>query len=251
MKAISDAGLEAYQADATNPMDLSGLPTADAVVYAASASGEDGARETYVDGLETVLDHYDDRRSPPSRFVYTSSTGVYGDHGGAWVDESTEIQPTTERQETLVAAERIALERGTDRMRRVVVRFGGLYGPGRSPVERYLEGPVSPGHVNLVHRDDAAGAVAHLLTEGAVAEDIVNVVDDEPVSRPTLANWIADRFDRDPPAIVPLVDRNLSPARRRRLGTDKRVANDRLHDLGYEFAYPTFRTGFVDGLSEE
>jgi nucleoside-diphosphate-sugar epimerase len=250
LQAVSDAGLEAVHADATNPTDLLTLPSVDVVVYAASAGAGSSARETYVEGLQTVIDHYGNRRDPPDRFVYTSSTGVYGDHGGAWVDEETPLDPMTDRERTLVEAERIAREHGNSGIDRTVVRFGGLYGPGRSPVARYLDGPISPGYTNFVHRDDAAGAVAHLLTDDVGRNTVVNVVDDEPQSRPDLA----DRFSRlagvETPAVVPLEERDLPPGRRERLAANKRVSNERLHALGYELRYPTVVDGVRDGLDD-
>jgi len=248
--AVADAGLEAVHADATDPNDLFALPSADVVVYAASAGADDeSARETYVEGLRTVIEHFGSLQSPPRHLVYTSSTGVYGDHDGAWVDEETPLEPASERQRILLEAESIALEHGTPDIERTVVRFGGLYGPGRSPVDRYLEGPVSPGYVNLVHRDDAAGAIAHLL-EADRGAGVVNVVDDEPVDRTDLAAWIAEASGEPVPPTVPLDERDLSAARRRRLSANKRVSNATLTDRGYKLTYPTFRQGLTDGLAD-
>jgi nucleoside-diphosphate-sugar epimerase len=100
----------------------------------------------------------------------------------------------------------------------------------------------------MVHRDDAAGAVAHLLETGRGEGDVVNVVDDEPVSKWAFADWLADQCGRDPPEKRTieqrLVEGDLSDPAERRLRTSKRVGNDRLHDLGYEFAYPTYREGY-------
>ncbi|MFW6458755.1 MAG: NAD(P)H-binding protein [Halodesulfurarchaeum sp.] len=248
LDAVTEAGLEAVHGDASNPTDLLSLPSADAIVYAASARGGASARETYVDALETVVDHFGNRRSEPDQLVYTSSTGVYGDHGGDWVDEETPLRPTTDRERTLVEAERVALEAGTPAIDRTVLRFGGIYGPGRSPVERYLEGPVSPGYGNFVHRDDAAGGIAHVLTSDAEFPSVLNVVDDEPMERPALARWIADRQGVEPPEIVPLEDRDLSQSRRERLAANKRVSNARLHEAGYSLRYPTVEDGIRDGL---
>lgn len=248
LQDVSDAGLEAVHADATNPTDLFTLPSVDVVVYAASAGGESSARETYVDGLETVIDHFGDRRDRPERFIYTSSTGVYGDHGGEWVDEETQLEPATDRERTLVEAERVAREHGNSGIDRTVVRFGGLYGPGRSPVDRYLAGPISPGYTNFVHRDDAAGAIGHFLREDVGRNTVVNVVDDEPQFRPDLADRFATLEGVDPPAVVALEARDLPPGRRDRLAANKRVSNERLHALGYDLRYPTVADGVRDGL---
>ncbi len=100
-EAIKDAGLTAHQADLTDSGDLDGLPDADWVIFAASSGGRgaEAAREIYVDALGNAIDDYGSRASPPERFVYTSSTGVYGDHDGEWVDEKTPLEPTTEKTE--------------------------------------------------------------------------------------------------------------------------------------------------------
>ncbi|MGM0371789.1 MAG: SDR family oxidoreductase [Halobacteriota archaeon] len=248
LDAITEAGLEAVHGDASNATDLLSLPSADVVVYAASARGGTDARETYVDALEMVIDHFGGRRSEPDQLVYTSSTGVYGDRGGDWVDEETPLRPTTDRERTLIEAERIALEAGNPAIDRTVLRFGGIYGPGRSPVDRYLEGPVSPGYGNFVHRDDAAGAIAYLLTTATESPSVLNVVDDQPMERPALARWIADNQGVEPPEIVPLEERELSQSRRERLAANKRVSNARLHETGYDLRYSTVEDGIRSGL---
>jgi nucleoside-diphosphate-sugar epimerase len=239
LAAVEAAGLDAVRADVTDADSLAAVPAADHLVFAASAGGRgvDPARETYLRGLETVQDHFAARADPPDRLVYTGSTGVYGDHGGDWVDEATDPAPDSERGEVLLAAERAALDGPLDG---TVARFAGLYGPDRSRPDRYLDGPVPPGWLNLLHRDDAAGAVAHLLAADVARDEVVLVVDDEPVRRPDLAAWLADQLGREPPATG-------GQARR---GADKRCSNDRLRDLGYEFVYPTFREGYGELLAE-
>jgi len=104
--------VDAVRADATDPASLDALPEADTVVFAASSGGRGAAaaREVYVDGLRNVIEAYGSRVETPDRLIYTSSTGVYGDHDGAWVDEETPIEPTTDKTRVLAAAERIALE---------------------------------------------------------------------------------------------------------------------------------------------
>jgi nucleoside-diphosphate-sugar epimerase len=249
--AIESAGFEAVRADVTDAEALGTVPDADAVVFAASSGGRgaEAAREVYVDGLETAIEQFCGRADPPDRVVYTSSTGVYGDHDGAWVDEETQIEPTTEKTEVLAEAERIArelpAEYGVDG---TVARYAGLYGPERYRLERYVEGPVTEGYLNMVHRDDAAGAVRYLLTEDLARDAVVNVVDDEPVSKWEFADWLAAECGHPAPEKRTIAERlaaeDLSATVERRLRTSKRVSNDRLRSLGYEFAYPTFREGY-------
>ena len=251
LAAIEAAGIEAVQADLTDPDDLAGVPDADAVVFAASSGGRDAdaAREVYVDGLRTAIDAFGTRDSPPDRLVYTSSTGVYGDHGGDWVDESTPLDPTTEKTKVLAEAERIAREEASEYdIDGTVARFAGLYGPDRYRLSRYVGGPVTEGYLNMVHRDDAAGAVRHCLVEDCARDEVVLVVDDEPVSKWEFADWLAAQCgEPEPPKRTKeerLEDPDLSEAAQRRILTSKRCSNDRLHELGYDFVYTTYREGY-------
>jgi len=250
VERIEATGAQAVQADVTDPDALAAVPDVDAVVFAASSGGRgaEAAREVYVEGLRTAVDHFCEREDPPGRLVYTSSTGVYGDHDGDWVDEGTPIEPTTPKTEVLAEAERIALDRPTDDCDGTVARFAGLYGPERYRLERYVEGPVTEGYLNMVHRDDAAGAVAYLLETGRGRGEAVNVVDDEPVAKHAFADWLAAECGRDSPAKRTVEERlaegDLSDPAERRLRTSKRVANVRLRELDYEFAFPTYREGY-------
>jgi nucleoside-diphosphate-sugar epimerase len=198
------------------------------------------------------LDAFASREDSPERYVYTSSTGVYGDHGGDWVDETTPLDPTTEKTEVLAEAERVARDGASERgIEGQVARFAGLYGPDRYRLKRYLEGPVTAGYLNMVHRDDAAGAVRFLLEE-AVEDEVVVVVDDEPVEKHAFADWLADECGVERPEKRTKQERlaagDLSAAAERRILTSKRCSNARLRELGYEFAYPTFREGYRDAI---
>ncbi|MDH5021675.1 SDR family oxidoreductase [Halobacterium rubrum] len=249
LTAVRETGAEAVQADVTDADSLAAVPDVDAVVFAASSGGRgaEAAREVYVDGLRTAVEHFGTRADTPDQFVYTSSTGVYGDHDGGWVEEATPLDPTTEKTEVLVDAERVALDEApVYGMDPTVVRFAGLYGPDRYRLLRYLEGPVTEGYLNMVHRDDAAGVVRFALA--AVDEDVLLAVDDEPVDKWTFADWLADEAGVDHPEKQTVEERieagDLSTPAERRLRTRKRCSNDRLRELGYEFAYPTFREGY-------
>ncbi|MDF9745661.1 SDR family oxidoreductase [Natrinema salsiterrestre] len=255
IERIESAGFDGVRADITDGEALAAVPDVDAIVFAASSGGRGAAaaREVYVDGLRTAIEAFGDRENAPDRLVYTSSTGVHGDHDGDWVDEETPLEPTTEKTEVLVEAERIALEHperyGFDG---TVARYAGLYGPDRYRLERYLEGPVTEGYLNMVHRDDAAGAVRYLLEEDLARGEVVQVVDDEPVSKWEFADWLADECDVErPPKRTKserLADGDLSEAGRRRILTSKRCSNEKLRALGYEFASPTFREGYRDAI---
>lgn len=247
LDAVRAAGATPIRADVTDPETLSAIPDVDVVVFAASSGGRDAAaaRRTFVEGLEAVVADFAGRADPPAQLLYTSSTGVYGDHGGAWVDETTPPEPDSDRGRALLEAESIVRALAPSRgLPGTVARFAGLYGPGRYRLDRYLEGPVEPGYLNLVHRADAAGAVAHLLEDPPDAT-LVTVVDDEPVERWELARWLADQCGRTPPERLPPDAASGGRA------TGKRCSNDRLRRLGYTFEFPTFRAGYADGIRDE
>ena len=252
---IEAAGFDAIRADITDSDALGAVPDADWVVFAASSGGRgaDAAREIYIDGQRTAIDHFGGRDDAPDRYVYTSSTGVYGDHGGDWVDEQTPLDPETEKTEMLAEAERVALERpATFGIGGTVTRYGGLYGPDRYRLSRYLEGPVTAGYLNMVHRDDAAGSVAHLLADNHARDEVVVVVDDEPIEKWAFADWLAERCGVPSPPKQTVEERleksDLSETARRRIRTNKRCSNEKLRELDYEFSYPTFRDGYAAAI---
>ena len=254
--AIERAGLDAVQADITSSEDLDVVPDVDVLVFAASSGGRDAnaAREIYIEGLRTVVEHFGARENPPDRLVYTSSTGVYGDHDGDWVDETTPIEPTTEKTKVLAKAERIALE-VTDEygIAGTVARFAGLYGPERYRLDRYLSGPVTEGYLNMVHRDDAAGAIRFLIEANAACGEAVLVVDDEPVEKWEFADWLAEECGRKlsekRTKAERLAEDDLSEPARRRIETSKRCSNAKLRGLGYEHTYPTYREGYREAIN--
>jgi len=137
----------------------------DAVIYAVAASGfdEDAYRAAYVDGLDAALTAL---AEPPARLLFASSTSVYGQQDGAWVDESSAAEPIGFSGAVMLDAERLAGERQPGA---TVVRFGGIYGPGRTRlIDRVrgghaIAGPNAPFR-NRIHRDDCAGVFHHLLT---------------------------------------------------------------------------------------
>jgi nucleoside-diphosphate-sugar epimerase len=256
IEAIRDAGFRAVRADVTDRDALADVPDVDAVVFAASSGGRgaEAAREIYVDGLAGAIDHFADRERPPERLLYTSSTGVYGDHGGDWVDETTPIAPTTPKTQVLADAETVARERGRDAgMTPTVVRLAGLYGPDRYRIDRFLDRPVTEGWSNLLHRDDAAG-ICRFLLERTVPPELVLAVDDEPVSKWALADWLAAETGSPRPpkrtAHERLHEGDHGERTRRRLLTSKRCANDRLRRLGYHLDRPTFRSGYAAAIND-
>ena len=124
-----------------------------------------------------------------------------------------------------------------------------MTGPSRYRLDRYLEGPVTEGYLNMIHRDDAAGVVRFMLE--STDEDLLLAVDDEPVDKWTFADWLADECGVERPPKRTKAERledDVSEAARRRILTSKRCSNGRLRELGYEFRHPTYREGYRSAI---
>jgi nucleoside-diphosphate-sugar epimerase len=241
-EAPAPAGARAIRADLLDVDRLRDLPSRiEVVFYTASAGGGDDRayRGAYVDGLRYLLAALDGH--PIRRFLFASSTGVYAQSGGVWVDEDSPAEPEHFSGRRLLEGERLLLRA---RFAASVVRLAGIYGPGRSRlVERVRRGEaVIPGgasvYANRIHRDDCAGALRHVMTLESPAPLYV-AADHEPADLGTVLRWIAQRLGVPPPR----VDAAATGARYGRT-SNKRVRNGRLLASGYRFRYPTFREGY-------
>ena len=187
---------------------------------------------------------------PRLRWIgYLSTVGVYGDHGGGWVDETSELKPVSQRSRERVAAEAAwqaaATERGTPL---AVLRLSGIYGPGRNTFENLKAGRarrlVKPGQVfNRIHVADIAGALG-LMARNEIA-GVFNVTDDEPAPPQDVVAHAAKLGGFPLPPEVDFETADLTPMARSFYGENKRVVNHRLKSLGYEFIFPTFREGLA------
>jgi nucleoside-diphosphate-sugar epimerase len=247
---IAQLGIEPVIADVLRPETLDRLPAADRVFYAVGFDRSAGAamRDVYVDGLQIVLD-----RLPNSvrRFVHASSTGVYGQTGGEWVDEDSTTEPQHESGRVVLEAEGRVRE-WTDRRKlsAVILRFAGLYGPGRivrrSMLERAEPIPGDPEKfLNLVHIDDAARAAAAALDADA-PEPIYLVADDRPVTRREYYLVAARTIGAPEPRFEAPRPGSIESGRD---ATNKRIANRRMKTgLGVVLRYPDITTGLADSL---
>lgn len=179
---------------------------------------------------------------------YLSTVGVYGDHHGAWVGETSECRPVSHRSVLRVAAEQDWLAFGRERGVAVaVLRLSGIYGPGRNAFVNLAKGTarrlVKPGQVfNRIHVADIAGALKH-LSEGATG-GIFNVTDDEPAPPQDVVAYAAGIMGIDPPPEIPFETAQLSPMARSFYGENKRVSNAAIKGAGYGFAFPDYRVAF-------
>ena len=242
------APLRAVPLDVTDRAEIERtIPDVDVVVYAVAAGSRDeGAyRRAYTDGVAALLDVLEERAQPPRRVFFVSSTSVYGERGGAWIDETTPLAPRGFAGESLVAGERRTL---ASSIPATVVRFAGIYGPGRGwMIERARAGARCAGDpakfTNRIHRDDCAGVLAHLIGCAQVDDAYIGV-DDAPVEECEVLEWLAARLGAPAP-------RRLRAAAGAAPAAGKRCSNARLRASGYRFLYPTWREGYAAVLAGE
>lgn len=184
--------------------------------------------------------------------VYLSTIGVYGDHGGAWIDEATPARPSSERGRARLAVEDAWLALGAGSGKSVaVLRLAGIYGPGRNALDDLRAGEArridKPGQVfNRIHVSDIGRAIDRAFAHGG--SGVWNVTDDEPAPAPVVVAYAAGLMGTEPPPIVPFARADLSPMARSFYGANRRVSNRALkRELGATLAYPTYREG-LDAL---
>lgn len=201
-------------------------------------------------GDPVLLDHASDIASSRGlqSIVYLSTVGVYGDHGGAWVDETTEPRPVSTRSVARLATENAwrNLADGAGKPL-AVLRLSGIYGPGQNALVNLAEGTarrlVKPGQVfNRIHVEDIAAAISAAF--GKAADGVFNVTDDEPAPPQDVVVFAAALLGVEPPPETPFATAQLTPMARSFYGENKRVRNERLKSvLGVRLAYPSYREG--------
>jgi nucleoside-diphosphate-sugar epimerase len=226
----------------------------DIVVYAAAADRPDprAYRSAYVDGLRNLLDTLQNAAQRVRRIFFTSSTAVYAQGKGQWVDEESPCEPTHFTGRLLLEGECLLSEGPFSAS---IVRLGGLYGPGRARlIEQVRSGRFSlpslaPRYTNRIHRDDAAGALHHLIElelDNRPLRDLYLGVDHEPADQRTVEAWLAEQLGGGI-ASTPSEETSRGKGRDGARGDargNKRCRNDRLVRSGYRFVYPTFREGY-------
>jgi nucleoside-diphosphate-sugar epimerase len=191
---------------------------------------------------------------------YLSTTGVYGDRQGEWVDESSPLLPSTERGARRLAAEGDWLSlREEHPIGLHIFRLAGIYGPGRNQLLSILDGSakrvIKPGQVfSRIHAEDIAGVLLASMARpnpGAA----YNVCDDEPCPPQDVVAYAASLLGRDMPPAIPFDEATLSPMARSFYAESKRVLNHRIkQELGYKLLYPSYREGLsalLEGLKHE
>lgn len=220
-------GQRSLRADLTSGEGLARLPRqVEALVFCAAPDQRDeGAyRALYLDGLRRLLD-----ACGASRVVFVSSTAVYGQDAGQWVDEDTPPDPPAFNGRVLLAAERaLAPHPGG-----IALRLSGLYGPGREMMLRKARagGPGRPHWTNRLHVDDAASALSHLIDRSATEACYVGS-DDLPALEADVLDWL--RAQQDLPAVAAATG----------TATGRRLRNARLRASGWSPQFPDYRAGY-------
>jgi nucleoside-diphosphate-sugar epimerase len=236
--AMDTDGIQWLRGDLTRPDSLRALPGGiTQLVYLPTPDRRDEAayRAVFVDGLRHLLDALD--TTPLRRVLLVSSTAVYGDHAGDWVDESTPSAPPGFNGRVLIEAEQSL---AAQPVKSIILRLAGLYGPGRLQLpERIRSGqataPRAKTHwANRIHVDDAAAAVAHLLELSDPLPLYVGA-DNTPLPLDVLydhvARWVG---------VPPVADGAPPPG----IGS-KRLSNARLRDSGFVLRWPDSRDGYA------
>lgn len=240
-------GLTPVSADLSAPLPPGALPDfLDAVVYTAAATerSDAGYRAAYVQGVY----HLQRALGSPTRFLFVSSTSVYGQTTGEWVDEASPTQPAGFNGARVLEAERLVHAHPAPS---TCVRFGGIYGPKRTRlIRQVLEGSATlkpdaaegvPLFTNRIHRSDCISVLRFLL-DRPEAPPVLLGVDSDPAPFNDVLEWLARRCRRPSP---PMADSpRVSP------GQNKRCSNQRLRDLGYALHYPSFRDGYGEILDD-
>ena len=181
---------------------------------------------------------------------YMSTTSVYGDKKGEWVTEDTELKPNLERSISRVAAENSWIKLGENLLiKTVIFRLAGIYGPGRSLVDRLMKDEDvyivdKPAHLfNRIHVDDIVGAIEMAISSKSEAK-IFNLSDDLPAKQLDVAKFAANLLKRKSPQTVSLESDLVSEMARSFYKEEKKVSNTRLKDeLGYKLVFPSFKEG--------
>lgn len=241
------AAIHAIEADMAKGISFPDLPLdLDHVIYCAAAGerSEVRYRQTYVDGLNNLLQKLNQQLNKSIRIIFVSSTAVYAQHQGEWVNESSETNPGSFSGQILLEAEQILASSGYPH---TIVRLGGIYGLGRAHfINQVKNGELSineqyPQYTNRIHSEDCAGVLQHIM-QLDTPDTCYVAVDNAPVNRAEVADWLATQLKVAKPLRDPLGEIPKSQ--------NKRCKNTRLIESGYRFQFPSYQEGYRAVLVE-
>ena len=244
---LESLGIQPVIADVTQPDTLSELPKIDTLLFAVGMdrSQYSDIREVYVHGLKNVLAKI---CAETSHLIYISSTGVYGDFGGQWIDESAPTEPTREGGKACLEAEQLIANSRFGNVS-TILRFAGIYGPGRVPTQAVIESQQwkklsACGYLNLIHVDDGARIIEMVAAEPPESQTYL-VSDGHPPLRREYYEFIAKHFGITE---LPWKEAETVPASSRS-ANNKRIANKKLlNRYAFEFEYPDYKSGLTEAL---
>jgi nucleoside-diphosphate-sugar epimerase len=250
MAALREAGFSTVLFDRDHPVDATALHGATHLLVSVSPDAA---------GDPVLAFHGDDIAAMLGLcwLGYLSTTGVYGDRGGGWVDETAELRPTGERGRRRVAAEAGWLDLWRAHGSPVhIFRLAGIYGPGRSALDALRAGTArridKPGQVfSRIHVEDLASVLLASI-ERPRPGAVYNVCGDDPAPPEMVVAYAAQLLGKPPPPLVPLDAAGLSPMARSFYDDNKRVSNQLIKtELGVRLRYPDFRAGLAAILADE
>lgn len=241
---LISAGGISIKADLKNSDSLADLPDTHYIFTCAAPGKNQKYSDIYVDGTRNVIKELKRRSySKLRKSVLVSSTGIWGNHFGQWVDEKTPPSYSDEKSSVLTEYEKLWLSSG---LPVTVARLAGIYGPERHrifKISEHIQNHVSQSdrYVNLIHRDDAISALLILLEKGKCGE-VYCVCDDHPALESERNEWIAEQLG---------YSNTQKVCQTRGLAQGKRCSNAKLRNLGWRPLYPSYCEGYLKLLSDK
>lgn len=252
-QSLESEGIEPILGDVVHGLEESRLPNVDTVLFSVGYDRRSShtIEEVYRGGVANIIEAYGDRRTLP-HFVYTSSTGVYAQNSGEWVDESSATEPRRAGGKACLAAERL-LQHSVFASSHTILRLAGLYGPGRVPrradIVDGLPIRVPPDSlINLVHIDDAVEAVI-VSSQTPHGQGTFVIADGQPVMRRDYYGLFATLVGApDPTFIQPADGAHVT----QRSSASKRMSNRKMIEkLKVSLRYPDYRSGLKSIVEQE
>jgi nucleoside-diphosphate-sugar epimerase len=241
----SNENFKFVRADISVSQDLKALDTDFEHIFfivSADSRNENSYHDIYETGIDNLLNKFAQAGSQQAPWIFVSSTSVYGQNQGEWVDEDSETKPNKSTSLKIVQAEQKLMAINPAN---VVVRFSGIYGAGREYLLRMAKQAPSiqqhpPTFTNRIHQRDCVGVLQFLFEQrvaGINLEQCYVASDDDPAPLWDVISWLAVQMQCDPPiAQIAGHDSDMN----------KRCRNDRLKKLGYSFIYPDYKAGYLE-----